>query len=136
MSFTIPEAELRYRATRSSGPGGQHVNKTSTRVEVVWNVRESTALSETQRERLLEKLANRIDRRGKIRVAASVGRSQALNRAEATRRLQRLVSAALKLRTPRVKTRRPAAADEVRLRAKRERAEKKQHRRTPAALDD
>jgi ribosome-associated protein len=136
MAFVIPEAELQYRASRSSGPGGQHVNKASTRIEVIWNVRESAALSDEQREQILHALSNRIDRRGRIRVAASGSRSQVSNRIAATDRLERLVRAGLQPRTPRVKTKRPAVADEARLREKRERAEKKRDRRTPTRLDD
>ena len=55
--LSIPRSELTYRATRSGGPGGQHVNTSSTRVELVWDVKASPALSDEQRERLLQKLA-------------------------------------------------------------------------------
>ena len=67
----IPAAELEIRATRAGGPGGQHVNKSSTRVEVVWQLAGSTALSEPDRARLCMRLASKLDSRGALRVVAS-----------------------------------------------------------------
>src|SRR5688500_16831146 len=61
--LAIPRAELEFRATRSGGPGGQHVNTSSTRIELTWNVASSPSLSDAQRARIQEKLANRIDDR-------------------------------------------------------------------------
>src|SRR6476646_9441811 len=70
-SRSIPRAELTYRASRAGGAGGQHVNTSSTRIELLWNVRTTGALDEETRTRVLEKLASRIDGEGCIRVVSS-----------------------------------------------------------------
>ena len=126
--LAIPRAELEYRASRSGGPGGQHVNTSSTRVELLWNVLASPALTEAQRARLLEKLSGRIDQEGTLRVVASTHRSQFQNKQEATERLRLLVAEALRVPKRRRKTRPPAAAREARLRAKKRRADVKRAR--------
>ena len=130
MDFQIPDAELSFRATRSGGPGGQHVNQTSTRVEVRWQVTTSPSLTEAQRERLLEKLSSRIDSRGNIRVVAEERRSQLRNREAAVARLNELVRAALKKPKPRKKTKPPASANRKRLDEKRQRSSQKQQRKS------
>ena len=135
MKFTIPLEELSFRATRSGGPGGQHVNTSATRVEVRWNVTGSPSLSDEQRQRLLERLGGRIDARGNLRVVADERRSQLRNREAALERLNSLVSDALKPRKKRKKTRPPRAADERRLDEKRRRGNAKRDRR-PADPDD
>ena len=135
MDFQIPDAELSFRATRSSGPGGQHVNQTSTRVEVRWQVTTSPSLTEAQRERLLEKLSTRIDSRGYIRVVAEERRSQLRNREAAVSRLNELVQAALKKPKPRKKTKPPASAHRKRLDEKRQRSIQKQQRK-PVERDE
>jgi ribosome-associated protein len=129
MTFTVPEEELEIRASRSGGPGGQHVNTSATRVEVRWNVLASVALSTTQRMRLLEQLGHRIDAHGRLRVVASRRRSQLQNRAAAIERLTAIVAEALKPRKARKKTKPSKAARERRLAAKRRRAEAKRQRR-------
>lgn len=129
MPFTIPEHELDIRATRSSGPGGQHVNTSATRVEVRWSVAESPSLSEEQRARLVQRLGARLDRRGVVRVTASARRSQLRNREAAIARLHELVNDALAPRKPRKRSAPPAAARERRLAQKRRRAETKRRRR-------
>ena len=91
----IPAAELEIRATRAGGPGGQHVNKSSTRVEVVWRLAGSTALSEPDRARLRLRLASKLDSRGALRVVAADTRSQSRNRELALQRLASVVRAAL-----------------------------------------
>jgi ribosome-associated protein len=127
-SLSIPRSELEARATRSGGPGGQHVNTSSTRIELTWNVRASAALSEEERARVCEKLAARIDGDGVLRVVSSAHRSQRRNRDAAEERLAELVRGALAVPKPRRKTRRPRAAEEARLEAKRRRAERKRGR--------
>ncbi len=127
--LAIPRAELEYRASRSGGPGGQHVNTSSTRVALLWNVAASPALTEAQRARILEKLKRRIDGEGTLRVVASTQRSQLQNRQEATERLRLLLAEALRVPKRRKKTRPPRAAKEARLRAKKRRAETKSARR-------
>ena len=130
-ALLLPIAELDYRATRSGGPGGQHVNTSSTRVEVWWDVATSPTLSEEQRARLLERLASRLDGEGRLRVVASDSRSQHRNREAATERLRELVAAALVVRKPRKRTRPTRASKTARLEAKRRRAAVKRDRRQP-----
>jgi len=129
MDFTIPDEEIVLRASRSSGPGGQHVNTASTRVEARWNVRASPALSEDDRAWLLERLAGRLDRTGTLRVVASARRSQAQNRTAALQRLRTLVAEALVRPKRRRKTKPPKSAAEARLTDKRRRADAKRRRR-------
>jgi len=128
-SLMIPRSELRTRASRSGGPGGQHVNTSSSRIEVEWNVRTSAVLDEPQRARLLEKLATRIDGEGDLRVVASDSRSQTQNRRRAEERLAELVRAALVIPKTRRKTKPTRASKEARLGEKKRRADTKRHRR-------
>jgi ribosome-associated protein len=127
----VPAAELSYRASRSGGPGGQHVNTSSTRVELVWDVGQSGVLTEEQRERLREKLATRISGEGLLAVSGSTSRSQHRNRQEVTERFAQLVREALEVPKPRRRTRPPRAAAEERLRVKKLRSEAKKRRRDP-----
>lgn len=127
--LVIPRHELSFRATRAGGPGGQHVNTSSTRVEVLWNVHDSRAIDDGRRAIILEKLATRLDARGNLRVVGSAYRSQARNREDAETRLAALVRRALDVPTPRRKTKPTRAAREQRLEKKRERSEKKARRR-------
>lgn len=128
-TLTIPRAELQYRATRSGGPGGQHVNTSSTRIELLWDLSHSAAVTDDLRPRLLEKLAARLDADGMVRVVASDRRSQQQNRAAAEERLVDLVRRALVVRKPRKRTKPSRAAKERRLSEKRQRSERKQQRR-------
>lgn len=130
----IPRAELTVRATRAGGPGGQHVNTSSTRIELLWNVRTSRALTDEQRGRVIGKLATRLDADGNVRVVASAYRSQARNREDAEERLVALVRRALVIPKQRRKTRPKKSAVEARLRSKKKLSEKKRQRRT-ADLD-
>lgn len=132
---TIPEHELEFRATRSGGPGGQHVNTSSTRVELLWNVRTTTGLNPDQRSRVLVKLANRIDDDGWLRVVASDSRSQHQNREKARERMVALVERAVVVPNVRKPTRVPRAEREKRLSTKRRRGAVKHHRRRPPADD-
>ena len=129
--LTIPAAELTYRASRSGGPGGQHVNTSSTRVELVWDVGASGVLTEEQRARLLDKLAGRISGEGLLSLAGSSSRSQHRNRQEVTERFTEVVRSALEVPKPRRKTKPPRAAAERRLRQKKRRSEAKKLRRNP-----
>lgn len=129
-SLSIPRAELTYRATRSGGPGGQHVNTSSTRVELAWDVGASPGLSEEQRARIREKLANRINGEGVLLLAASEHRSQHQNREAVTERFVELVRRSLVVPKPRKKSRPSRAAREARLHAKRRRSELKRSRRS------
>ena len=130
-SVVIPRGELEVRASRSSGAGGQHVNKTSSRIEIEWNVRTSAAISDEQRERLLSRLASRLSDEGSIRVVASDTRSQLRNREAAERRLGETVAKALVIAKKRKPTRRPRSADEARLSEKKKHSERKRERQRP-----
>lgn len=130
---SIPRAELVARATRSGGPGGQHVNTSSTRVELLWNVRDTTALGPDLRARVLAKLASRIDGDGWLRVVASESRSQLRNREAAEERLATLVRGALVVPRKRVPTKPTRAAKERRLTEKKRRGDAKRRRRRPSS---
>ncbi|HEY8105987.1 MAG TPA: alternative ribosome rescue aminoacyl-tRNA hydrolase ArfB [Gemmatimonadales bacterium] len=126
----IPVGELVYRASRSSGPGGQHVNTSSTRIEVVWDVAGSTALSDADRARLLTRLGTRLDSAGRLRLVSGAHRSQLRNRDAVTERLRTVVAAALAVPKRRKRTRVPASVKKERLEAKRRRSALKRTRRT------
>ncbi|MGH7504457.1 MAG: alternative ribosome rescue aminoacyl-tRNA hydrolase ArfB [Longimicrobiales bacterium] len=130
-TLAIPRAELTYRATRAGGPGGQHVNTSSTRVELSWDIAASTAPDEAQRARIRKKLAKRIGQDGVLRLTDAGTRSQHRNRVRVTERFQALVARALEVPKPRKRTRPPRAAKEARLREKKKRAETKKLREDP-----
>jgi ribosome-associated protein len=79
-NLSIPEHELSFTTARSGGPGGQHVNKVSSRVTLWFNVAESPSLSAFQKRRIMSRLATRINQRGELRVVAQQHRSQIANR--------------------------------------------------------
>ena len=128
-SLSIPRTELDVRVSRSSGAGGQHVNKTSSRVEIFWNILGSRALTDEQRSRLREKLASRLTTEGSIRVVASDMRSQSRNRELAEERLADLVRRALVVPRKRRATKPTRAAKEARLDSKKRHSTKKRDRR-------
>ena len=127
--LSVPVTELDYRASRSGGPGGQHVNTSSTRVELWWDVTGSPSLTPEERDRLLRRLASRLDTSGRLRVVSSGTRSQLRNREQATERFAALVAAALVVPKRRKKTRPSPAAKERRLQEKKQRSRKKAERR-------
>ena len=127
--IVIPRDELIARASRSGGAGGQHVNTSSTRIELVWNVAASRALSPEQRERVLQKLSSRLDSDRNVRVVASDRRSQRQNRESAELRLAELVRTALIVPKKRRPTKPSRASKEARLESKRKLSEKKRERR-------
>jgi len=127
-ALSIPRHELDVRVSRSSGAGGQHVNKTSSRVEIFWNVATSGALSEEQRTRLQQKLASRLTTEGSLRVVASDMRSQTRNREIAEERLADLVARSLIVPKKRKATRPSKASKEARLDAKKRHSTKKRER--------
>ena len=128
-SIEIPRGELSFRASRAGGPGGQHVNTSSTRVELLWNLERSRAIDSDQRARLRDKLAARLDADGNVRVVASANRSQLRNREDAEVRLATLIRRALVVPKARKKTRPTRGSVEARLREKKERSRRKQNRR-------
>ncbi len=121
----IPLSEVALRASRSSGPGGQHANVTASRVEARFDVAASRALSEEQRRRLLARLGPRV-----VAVAQDA-RSQGRNRELALQRLQRRLTAGLATRRPRLATRPTAASVDRQAQAKRRQAQRKRERRAP-----
>lgn len=124
----IPAAELVYSASRASGPGGQHVNTTDSRIQLRWNLEESAALTGPQRARLRRVLSSRLTDAGEIILACDSNRSQRRNREEVTQRLAALVREALVPPKPRKKTRPTAASRERRLQEKRLRSTLKKTR--------
>jgi ribosome-associated protein len=124
----IPGDELRFVASRSGGPGGQHVNKTSSRVTLLWDVERSRALDPVQRARVLRRLRGRISRDGILRVSAEDERSQLRNRESARERLGALVAWALARRKRRLPTGPTRAARERRCDEKRRRGDLKRLR--------
>ena len=127
-SLRIPLAELQFRFTPSGGPGGQHANKVSTRVELRFDVAGSPSLGPRQRARLLERVGP------ELRVVADDERSQLRNRQLAVERFRDRMAAALHVEKPRRPTRPSRAAKERRLTAKRQLSERKRNRRPD--LDD
>lgn len=128
-TLAIPRSELQYRASRSGGPGGQHVNTSSTRIELLWDLTGSRAVTDEQRERLRTKLAPRLDSEGMVRVVASDRRSQAQNKQAADERLAALILHALHVAKKRKATKPTRAAKEKRLTEKKKVSEKKRNRR-------
>ena len=127
-SLSIPRSELDVRVSRSSGAGGQHVNKTSSRVEIFWSIAGSRALTDEQRTRLLDKLSSRLTTEGSIRVVASDMRSQSRNRELAEERLAELVRRSLVVPRKRKPTKPTRAAKEARLESKKLHSNKKRTR--------
>ncbi len=127
----IPETELSWRFSRASGPGGQGVNTTDSRVELSWDVAASSVLTDVQRARALERLERRLSG-GVLTVVASEHRAQRRNRAAAQERLAALVADALAPPGPRRRTTRPTRGSQRRrIEAKKRRGDVKRLRRPP-----
>lgn len=126
--FSIPASELDFQASRSGGPGGQHANTTSSRIQLRWNIRTSPSLSDGRRQAILDRLSSRIDQDGVLQVTVDTHRSQHRNRAEAADRLAALVRGALRPRKTRKPTRRTRSSNEKRLRNKKHRGRTKKLR--------
>jgi ribosome-associated protein len=124
----VPESELVFKASRSSGPGGQNVNKLNTRVTALFDVAGSPSLSGDQRQQILNVLSTRMDKNGVLHVVSQKHRSQEANRRAAMERLQELVRDALRPKPVRRKTKTPRAARERRLQEKKQRSARKQQR--------
>jgi len=130
--LTIPEAELSWRFSRSSGPGGQGVNTADSRVELLWDAAGSTALTPHQRDRLLDRLSGRLVN-GVLTIAASEHRAQLRNRDAARERLASIVAEALRPPAPQRRATKPSrGSKERRLKAKQRRTDVKQLRRRPS----
>jgi len=128
-TVSIPMSELQFRFARSSGPGGQHVNRSATQVELLFDVDNSPSLHEAQRRRVLRKLKSRIDKEGVLHLFSQETRSQLRNREEVVERFQELMREALHVPKTRWPTRPSRAARERRLEEKRRRSEAKRDRR-------
>lgn len=124
----VPLSELVYTASRSSGPGGQHVNTTDSRIQVRWNVLETSALTETEKKRVRRKLASRLTESGDLILASDTHRSQRRNREEVTERLAAMLRDALIPPKPRKKTKPTRASRERRLDEKRKKSRTKKDR--------
>ena len=123
--------ELKFRAVRSGGAGGQHVNKVSTKVELILNLARSNAFNESEKERLYKKLNKRLTSENKLLVHCDESRSQHRNREIAEDRLLKLIEEALKIPKKRKKTSPSKASIEKRLKSKRVVAKKKTSRKKP-----
>ena len=119
--LTIPEEELSFTASLSSGPGGQNVNKVNTRVTLWFDVANSQSLSVSQKDRILSRLTTRVNKKGVLRVVSQKYRSQAANRETALERFVELLREALKEEKPREKRKVSRAAKQRRLDEKRRR---------------
>ncbi len=125
----IPLDELAFRYARSSGPGGQHVQRTETKVELLFDLAGSPSLTEDQRRLALSRLGGRVDSQGVLHLVSQTGRSQLDNREEVVERFRRLLAAALVPAKKRASTKPSAASRHRRLEAKRHRSEAKRLRR-------
>lgn len=124
----IPRAELTYRATRAGGPGGQHVNTSSTRVELTWDIKQSPSITDEQRERITRRLAKRVTADGVLRLTSAGSRSQYQNKEDVTERFARMIAQALHKPKIRKKTKPSRASKEARLQSKKHRSETKKRR--------
>ena len=130
-TVAIPPTELHFQFSRSSGPGGQHVNRTASQVELTFDVLHSPSLREAQRARVLSKLKSYIDTRGILHLTSQTTRSQHRNRAEVVERFALLLQRALHVPKRRIPTRPSAAAATRRLAEKQRTGVIKQQRRRP-----
>lgn len=134
-NIAIPEHELEITASRSGGAGGQHVNKTDTKITVRWNIKNSSALTEEQKQRVLEKLQSRITEDGDLIVHNSESRSQQQNKKNALNNLAAIIRGALHVPKKRIATKVSKALKEARLKSKAHRSSIKQMRSKKITLD-
>ncbi len=125
------ENELIFNTARSSGPGGQHVNKTSTKVELRFNIPASELLNDKEKETLLEKLKNKINKENELIIVSQSLRSQQKNKEEAIDKFYKTIAKALTASKKRIKTIPSAVSKEKRLEEKHKQSEKKERRKPP-----
>jgi ribosome-associated protein len=131
MNAEVLISELQFKAVRSSGAGGQNVNKVASKAMLTWDVNTSRAINDSERQRVLEKLANRISNEGLLQITSEADRSQLKNRTQAEKKLLRLVAQALEIAKPRKATVLPFSVKMERLANKKSKSEIKQNRRKP-----
>lgn len=131
----IPDNELEITTSRAGGPGGQHVNKTDTRITVRWNIKASSALTDDQKDYILEKLQSRVTDDGDLLVHNSESRSQGQNKKNALNNLAAIVRNALHVAKKRIATKIPKALKEARLQSKARRSDTKKMRSKPIRMD-
>ena len=127
--FRIPESELKVSFSRSSGAGGQNVNKVESKATIRWDFRQSLVLSEEQKQRLEEKLENRLNALCELQISSQKNRFQSRNRIAAVGIMNQLVNAALKTEPKRKPTKTPRRIKEKRLKEKQHQSKKKESRR-------
>lgn len=133
--IVIPGHEIEIKASRAGGPGGQHVNRASTRITVRWNVRATMALNDVQKERVLERLGNEVTSDGDVIIHNSESRSQAHNKKAALMHLAKKIAKALHVKKKRMQTVVPEAAKQARMQEKKKRSEVKAMRSKRFAED-
>jgi ribosome-associated protein len=133
--ITIPDSELEITTSRAGGPGGQHVNKTDTRITVRWNIKTSSALTDEQKQLIVGKLQSRVTEDGDLIVHNSESRSQGQNKKNALINLAAIVRNALHVAKKRIATKIPKALKEARLQSKARRSTTKKMRSKPIRMD-
>jgi ribosome-associated protein len=134
-SLDINDDELRFRYSRSSGPGGQNVNKVATKVTLLFDLRSSPSLDEEQRDRIMERLGKRVSKHGILHISSDRHRTRGANQRAVIERFTELMADALRKRTPRRKSRVPEKEKRRRRDAKRRRSRVKALRGRPSADD-
>jgi ribosome-associated protein len=134
--LSIPDAEVRFSAARSGGPGGQHVNKVNSRVILEFDVIHTSVLSPYQKRKIAEMVGHRMNQQGILRLQAQRHRTQSANRADLLERFIEVLQDALRPVKSRVPTRVPRSVREKRLEEKKLRTQVKRVRQTPKNLDD
>jgi ribosome-associated protein len=135
-NIKIDEADVQFKYSRSGGPGGQNVNKVSTKVTLLYNIAESDALSAEQKDMIYQRLGTRINKEGVLRVICQKYRTQRANRDEAIRRFALLISKAVKKKRPRTRTPIPKSAVEKRLAEKKRKSRIKELRSKDIDIDN
>ena len=131
MDVALLKSELTYKYVRSSGSGGQNVNKVSSKAELYFHVEDSKVFSEVEKQKLVEFFKNRLNKDGVLVLACDESRSQFRNKAIVTRLLLELIEEGLKEEKKRIRTKIPKAAKRKRLKRKRINSEKKANRKRP-----
>jgi ribosome-associated protein len=133
--ISIPRREIQFSFVRSSGPGGQNVNKVASKAVLRWQIGSSSSIGDDLRARLVARLGRRVNDRGELVLASQRFRDQAKNVEDCLQKFRALLAAAAATRKKRKKTRLPKSAREARLKQKRTTSEKKQYRRKPRLED-